>query len=188
MRARLKPFWAACLILLFCVQGASAQTRTDTIDAPLWPLLLGGPLETIALAIYVNGDRPPDLDVVRVESECLAHLQEALAAVSDIKVVRYTEVMLNREMHSRGVMAVVQYSVTLKKWKDTQSGKPVLIGAADWDVMSSNRVRSGPAVYSSPELFLIEPPASTVNEAMAAVINGHMDRYVITIVKASRKQ
>src|SRR5690242_8247464 len=114
MHRRVASLWAACLIFLFCVGGVNAQERTDLIDAPLWPLFLGGPLKTIALEINATGDLPPDFAVAKVELECLAHLRAALAAISDIRVVRYIDVLLNREMPSDGIMVVVQYSVTLK--------------------------------------------------------------------------
>lgn len=193
---RIAAAFVALLLFLFFLASSfatNAQERTDLIDAPpLWPRLLGFPLETIAIKVHAVGDLPPEFDRNLVEAECLKYLQEALASTPDIKVVLYTDMFLNillkREAHSYGGTVAIQYGITVKEWrKDAKSAVPVLLGAVELDVEQPFRPpRAGPVLDFPVELFLARPDQLSLRQALIAAIETHMDRHVIAAVRVTR--
>src|SRR5262245_23817856 len=109
----MKPLWRTLLVLfaIAWVSGANAQDHASSahIDAPLWPLMLGSPLETISLSVHVVGEKPVGLKVNDIEAECLAYLQQSLKRISSVAAISYGDWFGKRVRYNNDSTVRAQY-------------------------------------------------------------------------------
>jgi hypothetical protein len=178
--------WIAALLAFpttWPLEVLADGSDTSHIDAPLWPLMLGGPLEAIAVDLQILGDAPSTTDRGNLERDCATYLRQALGADSDIHVVTYTDLLLKRLGHNYRTWVVVHYKVTLKNWPNGNRPATALLGAVELDIEHPWRRIPQVATYSPTELFQSPLDAESVSRAMTDIVRFQMDRFVISPVK-----
>jgi hypothetical protein len=179
---------SAVLLLLAALFNAHADASdTAHIDAPLWPLLLGQPLQTIVVDLQILGDAPSNIDRGGLEHKYAAYLRQALQAEPHIRVATYTDALFDRTAGSHGATVVVHYKVTLKNWPGGHQSA-VLLGAVESDIEHLWRRIPKNAVYSPTELFQSALDADGTSRTITEIVTSHMDRFVVLPVKRAFSQ
>jgi hypothetical protein len=166
--------------------SAEGQEPAPHVDAPLWPLMLTSPLETVVLSVHVVGDKSADLIASEIEAACFTYLQQALQRVSNVSTITYGDYFAKRLPYRSDATAVIHYKVTLKAWDSGNSKSSVILGVVQWELaLPGGSARSDAAVYAPLELFEAAPDSGSVRGAIVEAIESHMDAYVVKAVIAS---